>query len=74
MNKPGDSLQQLGELATKVEQLAELCLRLGEENRTLRQSQESLIGERAQLLTKNEQARSRVEAMIHRLKSMEHNA
>jgi cell division protein ZapB len=33
-----------------------------------------LVGERAQLLTKNEQARSRVEAMIHRLKSMEHNA
>ena len=74
MSKPGDSLQQLGQLAIKVEQLAELCLRLGEENRTLRQSQESLIGERAQLLTKNEQARSRVEAMIHRLKSMEHNA
>ena len=30
--------------------------------------------ERAQLLAKNEQARSRVEAMIQRLKSLEHNA
>jgi cell division protein ZapB len=74
MSKPVDTLQQLADLAARVEQLAGLCQRLGEENRTLRQSQDSLIGERAQLLTKNEQARSRVEAMIHRLKSMEHNA
>jgi uncharacterized protein (TIGR02449 family) len=34
-------------------------------------SQEQLVGERAQLLAKNEQARSRVEAMINRLKSLE---
>ncbi len=36
-------------------------------------SQEQLIGERAALLSKNEQARSRVEAMILRLKSLEQN-
>ena len=36
--------------------------------------QDQLIAERAALLTKNEQARSRVEAMILRLKSLEHNA
>ncbi len=74
MTDSNDSLAQFNDLITKVEQLVALCDRLGEENRTLRNSQESLIGERAQLLTKNEQARSRVEAMIHRLKSMEHNA
>ena len=33
-----------------------------------------LVAERAALLNKNEQARSRVEAMITRLKSLEHNA
>ena len=38
---------------------------------SLRQQQEQLAGERAQLLAKNEQARSRVEAMITRLKSLE---
>ena len=54
-----------------MEQLAALAQRLGEENRSLRQQQEQLSGERAQLLAKNEQARSRVEAMITRLKSLE---
>ncbi|RBC97765.1 TIGR02449 family protein, partial [Xanthomonas oryzae pv. oryzae] len=45
--------------------------RLTDENRSLRHQQEQLIGERSQLLTKNEQARSRVEAMIAHLKSLE---
>ena len=39
----------------------------------LRLSQEQLSGERAGLLARNEQARSRVEAMIQRLKSLESN-
>jgi cell division protein ZapB len=73
MNAP-DAIEQLHDLSAKVERLAELCLRLQEENRMLHMTHDQLIGERAQLLTKNEQARSRVEAMIHRLKSMEHNA
>jgi len=68
-----ESLQQLHDLQERVERLIALCRRLGEENRSLRTSQEQLMLERAQLLAKNEQARSRVEAMIQRLKSMEHN-
>jgi cell division protein ZapB len=36
-------------------------------------SQEQLMAERANLLAKNEQARSRVEAMINRLKALEQN-
>ena len=55
----------------RIDQLAALAQRLTEENRSLRQQQEQLAGERAQLLAKNEQARSRVEAMITRLKSLE---
>ena len=47
---------------------------LKEENRALRQRQESLMSERANLLQKNEQVRARVEAMIGRLKGMEHGA
>jgi len=46
---------------------------LQEENRSLRHSQEQLATERAQLMARNEQARSRVEAMILRLKSLEQN-
>ena len=45
-----------------------------EENRALRQRQDLLISERANLLQKNEQVRARVEAMIGRLKSMEHGS
>ena len=68
------TLQQLQQLSARIDKLVELTRRLADENRSLRASQEQLIGERAALLTKNEQARSRVEAMILRLKSLEHNA
>ena len=47
---------------------------LKEENRALRQRHETLAGERASLLSKNEQVRTRVEQMIGRLKTMEHGA
>ena len=63
----------LREIARRVDQLIALAQRLAEENRSLRASQEQLMTERANLLAKNEQARSRVEAMIHRLKSLEQN-
>lgn len=68
------TLDQLHTLQTRVDKLAEFARRLADENRSLRVSQEQLVGERAALLSKNEQARSRVEAMIQRLKSLEHNA
>lgn len=66
--------QHLDDLTTKLDELGQVLTRLQEENRSLRTSQEQLIGERAALLSRNEQARSRVEAMILRLKSLEHNA
>jgi cell division protein ZapB len=65
--------QQLADIARQVDQLVALAQRLAEENRSLRASQEQLMAERANLLAKNEQARSRVEAMINRLKSLEQN-
>jgi cell division protein ZapB len=67
------NLSDLGEISTRLDRLLELCQRLNEENRSLRVSQEQLAGERANLMAKNEQARSRVEAMINRLKSLEQN-
>jgi cell division protein ZapB len=71
-DKP-DSSEGVREIAQRVDQLIALAQRLAEENRSLRTSQEQLMTERANLLAKNEQARSRVEAMIHRLKSLEQN-
>jgi cell division protein ZapB len=69
-----DTLAQLQQLAARVEKLLELTRHLADENRSLRQGQEQLSSERAQLLNKNELARTRVEAMIQRLKSLESNA
>ena len=69
-----DTLAQVRLLGERIDKLIELVRRLADENRSLRTGQEQLANERAQLLNKNELARSRVEAMIHRLKSLENNA
>jgi len=67
-------LTDLREISGQLDRLLEMCQRLAEENRSLRVSQEQLSNERSNLLAKNEQARSRVEAMIARLRSLENNA
>ena len=58
-------------LEEKIDHLIRFCNRLEEENRALRDQQTSLIAERAALVEKSEMARSRVEAMITRLRAME---
>jgi len=68
------TIAELNEVSGRVDRLLELCQRLTEENRSLRQSQEQLSAERSNLLAKNEQARSRVEAMIARLRALENGA
>lgn len=63
--------QELKRLEARLDELLNACGRLQEENRSLREQQEAVLAERAQLLQRNEQARARVEAMITRLKGME---
>ena len=58
-------------LEEKIDHLIRICNRLADENRALRDQQASLIAERATLVEKSELARSRVEAMITRLRAME---
>lgn len=65
---------ELTRLGKRIEELVTLLDHLREENRALRARHESLAGERAALMHKNEQVRTRVEAMIGRLKTMEHGA
>jgi|SRR5580765_1977861 len=67
-------VNEFAEISGRLDRLVELVHRLTEENRSLRTSQEQLNTERANLMAKNEQARSRVEAMIVRLRSLESNA
>ncbi|MBA3581595.1 MAG: TIGR02449 family protein [Gammaproteobacteria bacterium] len=66
--------QDLQGLDLQLRELLALCQRLRDENNSLRQQQTQLVTERAGLIEKNEMARSRVEAMIGRLKTMENNA
>ena len=63
--------QELLKLETRLEELVGSIERLKEENRSLRDQQDSMVTERAGLIEKNEMARNRVEAMINRLKAME---
>ncbi len=65
---------ELGRLDKRIDELVVVCDRLKEENRSLRHKQETLMSERAGLLQKNEQVRARVEAMVSRLKAMEHGS
>jgi len=62
---------ELKRLEARIDELVRLCRRLEEENRALRARERQLLAERAKLLEKHEEARSRVEAIITRLKTME---
>ena len=64
MSADDPPLQSITDIGARIDQLLDLVRRLTEENRSLRQSQEQLSAERAGLIARNEQARSRVEAMI----------
>ncbi len=56
-----------------METLINSCSHLREENRSLRVHQETLQHEKAELLKKTNMAKTRVDAMITRLKSLEAN-
>jgi cell division protein ZapB len=71
--KPDPVKLELVALGVQLDRLLDMVRRLTEENRSLRHSQEQLANERAGLMARNEQARSRVEAMIQRLKALETN-
>jgi cell division protein ZapB len=65
---------ELVRLEKRIEELLTGMEQLKEENRALHQRHETLANERAGLLNRNEQVRTRVEAMIGRLKTLEHSA
>ena len=61
----------LKKLETRVDELIKAVERLQQENKTLRDSQTHLVAERTELIEKTEMARTKVEAMIKRLKTLE---
>ena len=65
------SEQELRKLEFRVGELIQTVERLKQENRALREQNAGLLGERSSLVEKNELARTKVEAIITRLRSME---
>ena len=72
-NKQGFAAE-IALLERRIEELLLAVDTLKEENRALRQRQDSLASERSAFAQRNDQVRARVEAMIGRLKTMEHTA
>ena len=72
-NKTGFETE-FARLESRLQELLVTVEALREENRALRQRQESLAAERSAFAQRNDQVRARVEAMIGRLKTMEHTA
>lgn len=58
-------------LADKLDRLIELCQELERDNALLRRLQDDWNRERAQLVHKNDLAKSKIEAMIGRLRALE---
>ena len=61
----------LKDLENKIDELVSLCRELNQENRALKAEVAGWRDERRDLMDKNELARSKVEAMIDRLRTME---
>ena len=70
-NKTVFTETDLKDLEQRVDELIDTVGLLKNENTNLRQQKDKLASERSQLIEKTELARSRVEAMISRLRSLE---
>jgi cell division protein ZapB len=69
-----DTSTELIDLEAKLDTLIENYDSIKNENNNLKSRQEELVKEKAKLLEKTTIARTRVEAMISRLKTMEHGS
>jgi cell division protein ZapB len=63
---------QLKILENKIDELIALCNDLNRENQSLKTDNASWHSEKQSLVNKNDMARAKVEAMLERLKAMEH--
>ena len=62
---------EIQDLETKIDELINLCDDLEKKQAIMEFDHENLVEERTRLLEKNELAKSKVEAMILRLKALE---
>ncbi|MBT8120455.1 MAG: TIGR02449 family protein [Gammaproteobacteria bacterium] len=66
-----DTIKRINKLEAQVNELLELCQRLGNDNQELRAQLQTLTSERSSLIEAKEKVRVQVESMITRLRSME---
>ena len=71
MPDKNNDISDLTALESRVDELIRTIGQLKSENSALRNQQDNLVSERAQLIEKTEQARVRIESMISRLRAME---
>ncbi|WP_152205346.1 TIGR02449 family protein [Marinobacter changyiensis] len=64
---------ELQALADKLDRLIERCRTLEQDNAAMRELQDDWNRERAQLIQKNDLAKNKIEAMIGRLRALEHH-
>ena len=70
-NNKNITKDQIAELEAKLSELIDMADQLKVENQSLRAQQSNLVAEKSRLIEKNEIARTKVEAIITRLKSLE---
>ena len=66
-----DTITRINKLEAQVNELLEVCQRLGNDNQELRAQLQTLTSERSSLIESKEKVRVQVESMITRLRSME---
>lgn len=64
---------ELQAMADKLDRLIERCRKLEQDNAALRELQDDWNRERAQLIQRNDLAKNKIEAMISRLRALEHH-
>lgn len=62
---------EIKDLEAKIDELIQLCDELERERAMMEADRDTWLQERTRLLEKNETAKSKVEAMISRLKALE---
>ena len=71
ISRMNETKTKISHLEDQANELLELCQRLSNENSDLRKHLHNLSSERSGLIELKEQARTQVEGMITRLRSME---
>ena len=66
-----DTIKRINKLEEQVNELLDLCQKLGNDNTDLRAQLQQLNSERSNLMETKEKVRVQVESMITRLRSME---